>query len=735
MLRIGSFLDRTSSTTEKLAIAAARRPLVAVGVWIAVLVVGVVTIGTLLSGLTSEPRLTNDPESYRGEALVAEHFPGADEVQDIVVVRSEEHTVGDPQFREFVLRLAGELRADGDVASISTFYETGDRGLASRDGHATILPLVVAEDTPPPEEQVERVIAAVDEVDGESGFDTAITGEWTIDRDFNKLSQKDLKEGEAFFGGPAALVVLLIVFGTLVAAGIPLVLGIVAIVLSLALAALVAQVFEVSLFVTNIITAVGLALGVDYSLFVVSRYREERRRGREKLDAIAAAGATASRAVLFSGTAFVIAMIGLLLVPEVIMRSLAFGAIAAGVVSVLAALTLLPAVLSLLGDRLDALRVPLAWRAVASGEREGAFWGRVARAVMRRPVVSVVAATAVLVAAAIPVLELETGFPAVSVFPASTASREGLEALDRDFRGGQADPVQVVVRGDVRSGDTQAGIARLRARMAADPAFGPSDVRSSPDGEIAVVSAPTSGSATDPEPVRAVKDLRREHVPAAFAGVDVDLYVTGETARNVDYFETMRNWLPIAIAIVLALTLVLLTVAFRSVVVAGKAILFNLLSVGAAYGLLVLVFMKGYGAGLLGFEHVDAVVAWVPLFLFSILFGLSMDYHVFLLSRIRERFTQTGNNADSVEHGLITTARLITGAALIIIVVFVGFSTGDLVMFQQMGFGIAVALLIDATLIRSVLVPAAMVLLGDRNWYLPRWLQWLPEVRVEAETR
>jgi RND superfamily putative drug exporter len=268
--------------------------------------------------------------------------------------------------------------------------------------------------------------------------------------------------------------------------------------------------------------------------------------------------------------------------------------------------------------------------------------------------------------------------------------------------------------------------------MAEDDAFGPSEVQTSSDGDVAVVSAPTSGAASDPEPVRALRDVRDDYVPAAFDGVAAEVFVTGETAKNVDWFETMEEWLPIAIAFVLALTFVLLTLAFRSVVVALKAIVLNLLSVGAAYGLLVLVFVKGYGADLLGFQQVDSIVAWVPLFLFSILFGLSMDYHVFLLSRIRERFAETGNNAESVEYGLRSTARLITGAALIIIVVFVGFSTGDLVMFQQMGFGIAIALFIDATLIRSVLVPAAMVLLGRWNWYLPSWLRWLPELEVES---
>ena len=252
---------------------------------------------------------------------------------------------------------------------------------------------------------------------------------------------------------------------------------------------------------------------------------------------------------------------------------------------------------------------------------------------------------------------------------------------------------------------------------------------------MAVVEALVAGTAATRAAVQAIERLRAEVVPEALGGVGVETYVTGETAEIVDYSELMAHWLPIVFVFVLGLSFILLTVAFRSLVVPAKAIVLNLLSVGAAYGLIVLVFQKGVGNELFGFQQVDAIEAWLPLFLFSVLFGLSMDYHVFLLSRIRERFTQTGDSSEAVAFGVRTTARLITGAALIIVVVFAGFATGELVMFQQMGFGIAVALLIDATLVRSVLVPAAMELLGDRNWYLPRWLEWLPHYEVEADAK
>ena len=541
-----------------------------------------------------------------------------------------------------------------------------------------------------------------------------------------------MKEGELFFGLPAAMIVLLLVFGAVVASLVPVLLAIVAIVFALALVAIVGQVWMVSFFVVNMLTGMGLALGVDYALFIVSRFREERGRGVEKIEAIAATGRTASRAVLFSGTAFVIALTGMLLVPDTILRSLAAGAVLVGITAVLAAMTLLPAVLSLLGDRVDALRLPFVGR---RSSNEGSFWGGVVSRVQRRPVVSLVASTALLVALALPALDLRTGSAGVRTIPDGYTSKDGFNALERELGVGTVDSAQIVIEGDVAAPAVRQGIEQLRVELASDPAFRSPEVTVAPDGELAVVEALVAGDSRDEAAVQAVERLREEVVPEALSGADVTTYVTGETAEIVDYNELMANWLPIVFLFVLGFSFILLTVAFRSIVVPATAILLNLLSVGAAYGLIVLVFQKGVGNGIFGFDQVDAIEAWLPLFLFSVLFGLSMDYHVFLLSRIRERYTQTGDSSEAVAFGVRTTARLITGAALIIVVVFAGFATGELVMFQQMGFGVAVALLIDATLIRSVLVPAAMELLGDRNWYLPRWLDWLPHYEVEAETK
>ncbi|MGH3060317.1 MAG: MMPL family transporter, partial [Gaiellaceae bacterium] len=560
--------------------------------------------------------------------------------------------------------------------------------------------------------------------------EAGVTGELTLDEDFGTLSEEDLQNGELFFGAPAALIVLLLVFGTVVAGVVPLVLAVLSIVVALALTALVGQAFELSLFVTNMIFGMGLALGIDYSLFILSRFREERAEGREKVDAIVTAGATASRAVLFSGAAFVLAMTGLELVPNTIMRSLATGAILVGIVSVIAALTLLPAVLSLLGDRVNAVRIPFFGRATAGAESR--FWGRIVHAVMRRPVVSLVAAVALLLAAAVPVLSLDTGTAGISTLPERFESRQGFELLNREFPGQTTDPVQIAVDGDASSPEVRTAVGRLEEELAGRPIFGEPTEETSPNGDLVLVTVPVAGDAVSTEAVEAVRDLREEVIPQAFAGSGAEAFVGGDTAEDIDYYDVMNAWLPIVFVFVLGLSFVLLTIAFRSVVVPATAIAMNLLSVGAAYGLLVLVFEKGVGNEIFGFQQVDFVEAWVPLFLFAVLFGLSMDYQVFLLSRIRERFSQCGDNDEAVSFGVGSTARLITGAALIIIAVFAGFARGDLVMFQQMGFGIAVALLIDATIIRSVVVPATMTLLGRWNWYLPAWLRWLPDVHVEG---
>ncbi|NUT54491.1 MAG: MMPL family transporter, partial [Thermoleophilia bacterium] len=647
-----------------------------------------------------------------GNELVLARAPGTAVTKDL-------------QTKLEIQQLAAALQATGRTARVRSYYDEQDPALLSPDRDAAVITIGMGPDA---EDGIGDVIDVVRQAD-RGPLEATITGEFTADDDFLTLSSKDLKEGELFFGLPASLLVLLVVFGAVVASVLPILLALVAFAVALALTAVVGQIWEVSFFVVNMLTGMGLALGVDYALFIVSRFREERARGVEKVEAISAAGSTASRAVLFSGTAFVIALTGMLLVPDTILRSLAAGAILVGITAVAAATTLLPALLSLVGDRVDALRLPFLARG-RSGE--GRFWGWIVARVQRRPLVSLLVSAALLVALALPALDLRTGSAGVRTLPDGYAAKDGFNALERELGVGTVDSAQVVAEGDVASAAVRDGIERLRAELAGDGAFRDPEVDTAPDGRLAVVEALVAGDSRDERAVQAIERLRAEVVPRTLGQTGVDAYVTGETAEIVDYRELMQRWLPIVFAFVLGLSFLLLTVAFRSIVVPAKAILLNLLSVGAAYGLIVLVFQKGVGNELFGFPQVDAIEAWLPLFLFSVLFGLSMDYHVFLLSRIRERYTQTGDSSEAVSFGVRTTARLITGAALIIIVVFVGFATGELVMFQQMGFGVAAALLLDATVIRSVLVPAAMELLGERNWYLPRWLSWLPHYEVEA---
>jgi putative drug exporter of the RND superfamily len=715
--------------TERLARACSDHPWRTVGAWTGALVAALACVVLFLPGnLTTNGHVTGHPESERAESAFYQSFPpDPNTVDELVVVRSPTHTVDDPAFKSFVTRLYGQGAATGVVENAFDYYTTGDRSLVSADRHAALIGIQRQADVDP-------LLPVVARNDGRDGFRVTITGEGTLDHDFNELSQHDLKSGELQFGLPAALVILILVFGAVVAGLVPLLMAIVAIVAGLGLTAIVAEQFTVSIYAVNMLTGMGLALGIDYSLFVVSRYREERGGGLEKPGAIAAAGGTASRAVLFSGSMFVVAMTGMLLVPSNVMKSLAVGAIAVGITSVLAALTLLPALLGLLGDRVNALRVPWIGRNVGSQEaQESRFWGAIVRRVMRRPAISLAAFSALLLALASPVLGLHLGASGVSTLPNRLESKQGFEALARDFPRQSSSPVLIVVQGDVESGRVRAAITRLRAALGRDPGFGGGgDLRIASGGGLASIATPIAGDKTGDPALAAVRHLRSVDIPRAFAGAGgAHVLVGGDTADNVDFIDAMNAWLPNVFAFVLGLSFVLLTLVFRSIVIAGTAIVLNLLSVGAAYGLVVLVFQHGVGSGLLGFQRIDTIEAWVPLFLFSVLFGLSMDYQVFLLSRIKERYDQTGSTKDAVEHGVGSTARLITGAALIIVAVFLGFAMGDLVMFQQMGFGVAVALLIDATIIRSVLLPAAMTLLGDWNWYLPRWLEWLPRIEVE----
>ena len=716
--------------TERLARACSRRPWRTIGGWVVALILAFAAISLLLPGnLTSNGGAAGNPEFRQAERLEASSFPfdPARNYNDVIIVRSRQYTVADPQFRTFVRGLLNEGRATHKAYDARSFYATGDESLVSPDRHATLITFNVGDTS-----DIKDFDAIVERADDRSGFEVGITGADVRDQDFTDLSQHDLESGELQFGLPAALVILVLVFGSIVGGLVPVLLAILAIVAGLGLVAAVSQIWELSIFVINMLTGMGLALGIDYSLFVVSRYREERGYDREPLAAIEASGATASGAVLFSGTAFVIAMLGMLIVPNTVMRSLATGAILVGVTSVAAALTLLPALLGLLRDRVNALRIPFIGSAAAQhANPESRFWSGIVHGVLRRPALSLFLACSLLLALAIPVFSLKIGANGISTLPDRFVSKRGFLLLQQSFPGATTDPVRIVVADHASDPRVRAALRRVRTKLATNPEFGTGLIRYSTNGSVAALDVPIHGDDAGTRAVAGVRELRSTTIPQTFSGTDATVLVGGRTAENIDYFDSVSNPTPYVFALVLGLTLVLLTLAFRSIVIALTAIALNLLSVGAAYGLLVLVFLKGIGNGIFGFQHVAVIEAWVPLFLFAVLFGLSMDYQVFLLSRIKERYDLGHDTRAAVAWGVGSTARIITGAALIIVAVFTGFARGDLVQFQQMGFGVAVALLIDATIIRSVILPAAMALLGRWNWYLPTWLGWLPRIQIE----
>ncbi|HEU4356807.1 MAG TPA: MMPL family transporter, partial [Actinomycetota bacterium] len=680
-----------------------------------------------------------------------------------VVAGSQEGAVGTPAFSQRVNGVLDELSALGPqmVSYVPSVYPMSgvvaeDPELApfgpipSEDGRAVLFTVVMTGDADTAAEHVGEV-AAVREAASGDGIQVFTLGEATSTEDFRRISEEDLRFGESI-GILAAIVVLVIVFGSLVAGVTPIVMGVFSIAVTLGIIALIGQIWRITFFAPNLVSMMGLAVGIDYSLFIVSRYREERQRGRDKLEAIDHAGETANRAVFFSGVTVILALAGMLLIPVTIFRGLAGGAIVVVAVSVAASMTLLPAVLSLLGDRVNAGRIFGRRRQIEHG-RPGGFWDRMSRGVMARPVLSLVLAAGFLIALSLPFwlqahpeddgVGIKQGMSGISTMPDDVQTKEAFTALVQHFpKAGANTPAQIVILGSPTDPAVASGIEALDREIADDPNLGaPTAPRVSEDGSLTLVDVPLAAAAVDTQSeaaVQAVRDLRERYVPAAFGDAGVQVFVGGESAFLTDFLDVSGSYTPVIILIVLGLSFVLLTIVFRSIVVPAKAIVMNLLSVGAAYGAIVLVFQRGgldlgkWVADVSGFQQVDAIDAWLPLFLFSILFGLSMDYHVFLLSRIREEYDRTQDNAEAVAYGLRTTGGIITGAAIIMVAVFSGFAAGRLVALEEMGFGLAIAVFIDATVVRSILVPSTMRLLGDRNWYLPRWLRWLPQVRVEG---
>jgi RND superfamily putative drug exporter len=716
--------------TGGLARLSARRPWTTLGIW--VLIVGGATWATTGIGdvLTQEQDLLVETESEQAQTLIDEAREAAGvevAMQEFVLVTSDRAAgVDDPDVQRATATLVDDLRAAEHVAGV-----VGPQEGAPVSTDRTIGMIQVTLDTTDWAEAAaaaEPMLQVVEDADAGAVLDVTTVGTGSLNIEFNDLAEQTLRRGEAV-ALPIALVILVVVFGAVVAGLLPLLIAGLSIVLAMGLTVLVGQVTDLNFFIVNMITMIGLAVGIDYSLLVVQRFREERLAGRPVVDAVAVAGATATRAVSFSGVTVVIALLGLMIMPDTTMRSLGIGAILVVIASLLVALTLLPALLGLLGDRINRLRVPFTHRGTDDSHR---FWTRITRSVTARPIVSVVLAAGLLLAAAAPFLTMDIGNNFIASLPEDSDSRIAFETLNEEFLGGVITTPIVVSADDVSDPAIASATEALVTTLEADEAYGTVTVTPTPRTDLLLLEATTLVDPSTAEGRDAITRLRDDQIPEAFADTDAEVLVAGDAAFMTDFVDVINSRTPLIFTFVLGLSFLLLLLAFRSIVVPLKAIVMNLLSVGAAYGLLVLVFQHGVGADLLGLQQTDVIESWVPLFLFAVLFGLSMDYHVFLLSRIKERYDVTGDNSGSVAFGLSVTGSIITGAALIMVAVFGGFAAGDLVMFQQMGFGLGVAVILDATIVRSVLVPAAMELLGDRNWYFPRWLEWLPEVHVEG---
>ena len=750
--------------TEFLARISTRRPWVTIGLWLVLAVVALVLIrGLLGSATTTEFRLAGRYESERASALLEDRLRGPKPLAELVIVQSPSLTVEDDAFRAKVeavhaaITETGPETIAGGIGGQPIFHyyqalavqaalppeqrEQLFSLLVSPDRRTVLMHYTLAGDSKAATENIEEVIHVVQGFDGLEDFRVLIGGDASVAFENNEMSTEDLEKGERF-GIPIALIILLALFGAVAATLLPLGVAVIAIVLALAAVSVIGQYFELLFFVQMMITMIGLAVGIDYSLLIVSRFREEMGRGLDQRAAVTRAGATAGRTVLFSGSTVVVALLGMLIVPVSFFQSLGLGAILVVIAALAATLTLLPAILALLGPRVNFLSIPfLAKYSLRSRHAEAhGFWVTVTHAVTRFPIVSILLIAVPMIALSFFYFGIKTGLNDVNTFPDDSETKAAFIVFEEEFSVGAVSPAgilspaEIVIDGAIGSPQVQEGIARLMQSLAEDPAFPvPPVYEANNAGDLALLTLPFPGKPNSRAATDTMTTLREVHVAAAFDGVPAEVYVGGVTAEAADFFGIVEVFTPIVFAFVLGSSFIILMLVFRSIVIPIKAIIMNLLSVGATYGLLVLVFQRGVGTDLLGFQHAEVIDGWIPLFLFSILFGLSMDYHVFLLSRIRERYDETGDNTQAVAYGLQSTGGMITGAALIMVAVFGAFAAGDTIVNQQVGFGLAIAVFMDATLVRSVLVPASMDVLGKGNWYLPSWLHWLPNLRVESE--
>jgi uncharacterized membrane protein YdfJ with MMPL/SSD domain len=692
--------------------------------WLAFVVVSVV-----IGGAVGQKTLTSS-EAVPGEAGRAEvalERSGLNRNSEVVLVQSDRLTTANPAFAAAIADVTRSLRRTPDAARVSSPADGG--GAVSADRHSALVEFVVPGDADEAEAKVDSSLAAVAAAQRRHpDLRVEQFGETSANKALEAVFGEDLKKAEKT-SLPITLAILLLAFGALVAAFVPVLLAFSAVLATIGLLALPSQVMPMDPNVSSVVVLIGLAVGVDYSLFYLRREREERRKGRPESAALDAAAATSGRAVLVSGLTVIVAMAGMLLSGDPTFTSFAVGTMTVVAVAMLASLTVLPAVLSKLGDRVMKGRIPFLGR-LLERRGSGSAWGSVVDRVMRRPVLSLVVAGGALAALAVPALGMHTVVSGPNDLPRDIPIVQTYDRVVDAFPSEGTEETVVVEAADVTSGPVAAAIADLRRQAQSDPVVtGPVAVKVSGDRKVASIEVPTVGSGSDAEGTAALERIRDRMVPAAFAAVPgATVNVTGWAAQSKDFSQLLAERLPLIFSFVLGLAFLLLLVTFRSIVVPIKAIALNLLSVGAAYGVLVLVFQNGLGESLLGFHSNGGVSSWLPLFLFVILFGLSMDYHVLILSRVREGVDRGMSSDEAVRSGIAASAGTVTSAAMVMVAVFSIFATLTMLDMKEMGVGLAVAVLIDATIVRAVLLPAAMKLLGDRNWYLPASLGWLPRV-------
>ena len=697
--------------------------------WLAFVVIAVFVGGAV--GTKHIPQ-DNDGvgESGRAQQVLHDEFPQPANEQ--VLIQSAALTVRDPAFRATIQDVTGRLSALGTVQKVRSPLLAADHGEVSRDGHSVLVAFQITGNATSADKRVAASLAATAAAQrAHPNMRIEQAGDASSTKALNKSFSDDFAKARTL-SLPITLLILVVAFGALLAAGIPVLLAGTGVAATLGLIALVSQIAAVDQVVSETVLLIGMAVGVDYSLFYMRREREERAAGRDEQAALEAAASTSGRSVLISGLTVMAAMAGMYLAGNKTFASMATGTIMVVAVAVVGSLTVLPALLSKLGDRVMSVRVPIVARRRESGG-EPRVWSVVVDRVLRRPQVSVLVSGGLVVALAIPAFGLHTSLPGLQGLPPGLPIVKTLNRIEAAFPGGPL-PAYVVIQGDnVTSPQVQTAINSLEQKaLATGQMHQPFKVQVNDRHDVAVVSMPLSGKGTDAASYRALDTLRERVIPATIGSTaGVTARVTGMTAESKDFNDSMKSHAPLVFGFVLTMAFILLLVTFRSIVIPITAIVLNLLSVGAAYGVLVLVFQHAWAQGLLGFKSTGAITSWLPLFLFVILFGLSMDYHVFIISRIREAYDRGMSTEDAIARGIKSTAGPVTSAAIVMVAVFGIFASLGALEFKQLGVGLAVAILIDATLIRAVLLPATMKLLGDANWYLPRRLQWLPRVAHE----